>query len=206
MNTTAPARLPRRALLAGAAGLALAPQHQARAAQDWGLFDVTGSAQSLRFAMTRARDGRAVTERDYAGHPALLYFGYTFCPDVCPLTLSNLGHVLDRMGKAAAGVRVLFVTVDPDRDTLPVLTRYCAAFGPAFDGLRGTPDALLRLARRYRVAYSVTPESAGHPYEVTHSAVIYAFDGTGAARLLVPSLASETADIAGTAAALVKLV
>jgi hypothetical protein len=65
--------------------------------------------------------------------------------------------------KGADGVRVLFVTVDPNRDTLPVLTRYCAAFRPAFDGLRSTPDALLRLARRYRVAYSVTPESAEHP-------------------------------------------
>jgi protein SCO1/2 len=164
-----------------------------------GVIDMTGISPSLALAMTRATDGRRITAADYRGKLALLYFGYTFCPDVCPLTLTNLSRVLDRLGPAAARVRVLFVTVDPDRDSLAVLKQYAAAFAPQVDGLRGTPDALAALARRYRIAYSVTPASPGHPYEVTHSSAIYVFDGSGAARLLIPSLATQNADIAGVA-------
>ena len=101
---------------------------------------------------------------------------------------------------------MLFVTVDPNRDTAPVLATYVKNFAPEIDGLRGTPDQLAALARRYRIVYSVTPETKDHPYEVTHSSAIYVFDATGAARLLVPSLASTTPDIAGTAADLQRLV
>jgi protein SCO1 len=92
------------------------------------------------------------------------------------------------------------------RDTLPVMKQYAEAFAAQVEGIRGTPDALAALARRYRIAYSATSESAGHPYEVTHSSAIYVFDGTGAARLLIPSLASPTPDIAGVAADLHHLI
>jgi protein SCO1/2 len=128
----------------------------------------------------------------------MLYFGYTFCPDVCPLTLQNVGDVLQKMGADAQAVRVLFVTVDPKRDSLPVLGHYLGLFGPRFVGLRGTPDQLATLARRYRIAYSVTPAAGGKGEEVTHSSA-------GAARLLVPSLASSTPDIEGVAADLTRL-
>ena len=178
----------------------------ARADDGWHNIDVTGTSMPLQFSMTRARDARHVTQADYRGNIVLLYFGYTFCPDVCPLTLTNLTRVLDRLGKRAAHVRILFVTVDPNRDSLAVLRQYAAAFAPQVDALRGTPDELAALARRYRIAYSVTPASAGHPYEVTHSSAIYAFDASGAARLLIPSMASRSPDIDGTATDVGRLI
>jgi protein SCO1 len=162
--------------------------------------DVSGNALPLVFRMTRASDSREVTAADYRGRVVLLYFGYTKCPDLCPITLTNIADVLEMLGADAAHVRVLFVTVDPDRDKLSVLRQYVKHFAPQIDGLRGTPDQLAELAGRYHAAYSVTPATKEHPYEVTHSAVIYVFDGSGAARLLIPSLASATPDIAGTTA------
>jgi protein SCO1/2 len=156
--------------------------------------------------MTRASDGKQVTQADYRGRVVLLYFGYTFCPDVCPTTLSNVAEILQRLGPEAAHVQVLFVTVDPARDTLPVLAAYAANFAPQIESLRGTPDQLAALARRFRILYSVTPEGSGHPYEVSHSSAIYVFDQSGAARLLVPSLSSATPDIAGLADDLRRLI
>jgi protein SCO1/2 len=172
----------------------------------WHAIDVSGSLPPLSFTMTRAADGKPVTQADYRGKTVLLYFGYTNCPDVCPATLSNVHDVLARLGRAARNVRVLFVTVDPSRDTPHLLAAYVANFGSEIVGLRGTPDELAALARRYRVVYSVTPATQDHPYEVTHSSAIYVFDGSGAARLIVASLASTTPDIAGTTADLRNLV
>jgi protein SCO1/2 len=172
----------------------------------WHDIDMTGVSQPLQFSMTRARDGKTVTEADFRGDVVLLYFGYTFCPDVCPLTMSRVAQILGKLGKQAEHVRVLFVTVDPGRDTLPILKQYVAAFAPQVVGLRGTPDALEALARRYRIAYSVTQAAAGQPYAVTHSSAIYVFDASGAARLLIPSLASTTPDIDGVTADLRRLI
>jgi protein SCO1/2 len=188
------------ALVAGAL-----PGRQVGAAPRHAL-DVSGSAAPLQLAMTRASDGKPVTQADYRGRIVLLYLGYTFCPDVCPTTLSNVADVLKQLGSEASQVRVLFVTVDPDRDTLPVLAAYAANFGPEVESLRGTPDQLAALARRYRLVYSVTPETKDHPYEVTHSSAIYVFDRSGAARLLVPSLGTAAADIAALTDDLRRLV
>ncbi len=172
----------------------------------WHAMDVSGSSPPLRLAMTRVSDGKPVTEADYRGRIVLLYLGYTYCPDVCPTTLTNVADVLKRLGPEARQVRVLFVTVDPERDTPKVLATYVAHFGPRFEGLRGTPDQLAALARRYRLLYSVAPGDRDHPYKVSHSSALYVFDGSGAARLLVPSLGSTTPDIAGTATDLRRLV
>ena len=172
----------------------------------WHAVDVSGSLPPLSFTMTRSEDGRQVTQADYRGETVLLYFGYTNCPDVCPTTLSEVHDIVARLGPDARHVRMLFVTVDPHRDTAPVLAAYVKNFGTEIDGLRGTPDELADLARRYRVEYSVTPASGGHPYEVTHSSAIFVFDGSGAARLIVASLASTTPDVAGTTADLKRLV
>jgi protein SCO1/2 len=166
--------------------------------------DVSGNALPLELRMTRAPDGREVTEADY--RVVLLYFGYTHCPDLCPLTLVNLAAVLKRLGPDAKRVRVLFVAVDPQRDTLAVLAKYVKAFAPQVEGLRGSPDELAALAGRYHADYSVTPATGDHPYEVTHSAVIYVFDGSGAARLLIPSLGDAKPDLDGTAADLRRIV
>ncbi|MBI1214217.1 MAG: redoxin domain-containing protein [Alphaproteobacteria bacterium] len=154
----------------------------------WHATDVTGSFPRLSFTATRAEDGKTVTAKDYRGKIVLIYFGYTFCPDICPNTLENMASVLDKLGKEADRVRFLFVTVDPDRDTPDVLKKYAAVFAPQVVGLRMTPDRLTALTRRYRIAYSVTKESKGHPYTVSHSSAVYIFDDKGHARLLVTDL------------------
>ncbi|MBI3676846.1 MAG: SCO family protein [Proteobacteria bacterium] len=142
---------------------------------------------ALSFSLTRANDGAAVTANDYKGKIAILYFGYTHCPDICPTTLANLSDVMDKLGEKRRDVRILFVSVDPNRDTLPVLQSYAKAFAPEVDALRGPDNAVAALARRYRVAYGVTQASPGHPYEVMHSDAVFFFDRTGRARIVITS-------------------
>ena len=144
----------------------------------------------LEFTMARANDRKAVHADDYRGHVIVLYFGYTNCPDACPTTLSDLATVLHRLGPKANDVRVLFVTVDPGRNSLPVLKAYVNAFAPQIDGLRGSEDAIARLARRYRITYSVT---AGPPYQVMHSDSVFFFDRQGRARYVATSVANASA-------------
>ncbi len=157
-------------------------------AKAWNSDDMTGALPPLAFTMARASDGKIVTAADFKGKIVLLYFGYTFCPDVCPTTLLNITDMLKKLGKQADEVRVLFVTVDPNRDTLPVLKQYTEAFAPEVVGLRGTPNQLANLAKRYRVAYSATPAHDGKPYEVTHGAAVYVFNRAGAIKLLFTGL------------------
>lgn len=192
-------------LLAVAAILTLAgcgPQAKAK----WHNTDLSGAMPDLAFTMTRADDGKTVTASDYRGDVTLLYFGYTFCPDVCPTTLLNVSEILQKLGKDSAKVRVLFVTVDPNRDTPAVLKQYADAFAPQVDGLRGTPDQLTALARRYRVSYSVTPATKTEPYTVTHSSAIYVFDKKGAVRLLISSLGTSDPKVTGTVDDLKRLI
>ena len=196
----------RRAIALTAAALGAALIGGCRSGDDRSAIDISGNSPPLEFTLTRAADGKRVTEADYRGDIVMLYFGYTFCPDVCPTTLANVAEILKRLGPDAERVRLLFVTVDPDRDTLPVLADYVKNFAPEIDGLRGDPDQIAALARRYRIAYSVTPATATHAYEVTHGSAIYVFDATGAARLLIPSLGSTVGDIAGVTADLRHLI
>jgi protein SCO1/2 len=175
--------------------------------EPWHFTDLQGSSlPDLSFAMTRADDGRLVHASDYEGKVVLLYFGYTFCPDVCPLTLANAAQVLKKLGDKADDVRVLFVTVDPKRDTVPVLKDYVDAFAPEVDGLRGTADQLGALARRYRVAYSVDPAENPEDYVVTHSSAVYVFDRQGDVRLLLSSLDAPDARTDDAAADLGRLI
>ncbi len=178
------------AALIGAVLLASPP------ARAWNSDDMSGALPKLAFTMKRASDGKTVTAADYKGKVVLLYFGYTFCPDVCPTTLLNITTMLKRMGKKADDVRVLFVTVDPNRDTLAVLKQYTGAFAPEVVGLRGTPGALANLAKRYRVSYSVTPAHDGKPYEVTHGAAVYVFNRAGDIKLLFTSLSTPNSKLA----------
>lgn len=173
--------------------------------ETWHDIDVTGTSPSLDFTLQATPDGRTVTQANYHGFVTMLYFGYTFCPDVCPLTMQNVAAALGKTGDAAKQIRFLFVSVDPGRDTVPVLKNYVSLFGPDFVGLRGDADQLARLAKRFRIAYSVTPSSDPRKYEVTHSSAIYVFDKQGNARLLVPSMASQKPDIDGLAADLTRL-
>lgn len=164
-------------------------------AQAWHSTDIAGTLPTLDFAMTRTSDGKEVSAADYKDKVILLYFGYTFCPDVCPTTLFNLTVILNKLGPLADSVRVLFVTVDPNRDTPDVLNQYTTAFAPQTVALRGTADQLAELARRYRVAYSVEPATSDHAYEVTHSSGVYVFDRNGDVRLLFSGMATAHPDL-----------
>jgi protein SCO1/2 len=196
----------RRLVALVAAAPALAILEGCGDAAKWHAVDVSGSLPPLSFSLTRSEDGKRVTEADYRRKVVLLYFGYTQCPDECPTTLANAAAILNRLGVDAQHVRMLFVTVDPNRDTAPVLSAYIKNFAPEIEGLRGSPDDLAALARRCRVLYSVTPAAGDHPYEVTHSAGVYVFDRWGDARLIIAALDSAKPDIAGTAADLRRLV
>ena len=158
----------------------------------WHATNVTGAMPDLKFNMMRASDGLAVNAEEYRGRVVLLYFGYTNCPDVCPTTLANISDVLRRLGRDAEKVRVLFVTVDPDRDTLDRLKQFAQAFGPQVDGLRGSKNQIADVARRYRIGYSVKPAPE---YVVTHTSAVFVFDDKGHARLVT----LDTNDTAGMA-------
>lgn len=172
----------------------------------WHSTNMSGTMPKLAFTMTRADTGAQATAKDFRGKVVLLFFGYTYCPDVCPTTLANVGAILKRLGSDADATRVLFVTVDPDRDTLDVLKSYTSLFAPEVVGLRGTPDQLAAFARRYRVSYSVSPGDEQQPYEVTHSSAVYVFDQTGAIRLLLSSLSTAQPDLDGSAEDLKRLI
>ena len=158
--------------------------------------DVTGLLPDLSFAMTRAGDGAPVTEATYRGQVVALFFGFTFCPDICPMTLSNLSAVMDALGAQAQEVTILFVTVDPQRDTLPVLSEYVSAFTPRAQGLRGTDNQLARLARHLKVTYKIDTTGPDDPdYAVSHGKSVYVFDATGAARVMWTAFDTLEADI-----------
>lgn len=163
---------------------------------------VAGSLPDLSFRMQRADTGALASEADFRGSVALLYFGYASCPDICPTTLANLAAVLDRLGPLAQRVRVLFVSVDPARDTLAALRQVTTPFGPHVIGLRPTPDMLDAVARRYRVAYSVQPARGNEPYTVSHATGVYVFDSAGAARAILTGLDQPSPDLEGAAMAI----
>ena len=117
--------------------------------------------------------GRAFTRHDLAGAPTLVFFGFTHCPDVCPTTLLKLAQV--RRRAAIAGLRVLFISVDPQRDTPPLLGQYLHAFDPQFQGLTGDPGTIARLAANFGVAVNRV-ELPGGDYTMDHSAVIFVLD------------------------------
>ncbi len=150
--------------------------------------DISGAMPRLDFNMVRAGDGKPVTGADYRGKVVLLYFGYTNCPDVCPTTLTDLSRMIDQV--KSPDVRVLFVSVDPARDTPMALAHYAAAFSSQIDGLIGGENALADLARRYRVAYAVDP---GPPYTVMHSNAVFVFDRDGRARLVTTDTSNSAA-------------
>jgi protein SCO1 len=149
----------------------------------WRLIQVAGHMPDLDFHLTDDQ-GKAVSGKDYRGKVVLLYFGYTHCPDVCPLTLAQLHVMLQRLGPLADNVRILFVSVDPARDTPEVMHAYVNAFDPRAIGLTGSPGDIEALSKRYRSAFTREPDKGDGNYEVSHSSAIYVFDQQGKARLL----------------------
>lgn len=153
------------------------------ASQPWNLLNITGHMPALRFTLIRD-DGQTVTQKAYLGNPVLLYFGYTHCLDVCPTTLADLATALRQLGPDANQVRVLFVSVDPARDTPAVLKSYVKHFGPWFVGLTGSQAQLRALTQRLRVTYQLGEPDARGDYEVYHSSTVFIFDRQGDTRLL----------------------
>lgn len=165
-----------------AANLLLAACHQEEP-PPWQLTNISGHMPDLSFKLTDDQ-GKTATEADYRGKVVLLYFGYTHCPDVCPLTLAHLHVVMQRLGKLSDGARILFISVDPTRDTPAVLHDYVTAFDTHTVGLTGSPSDIEALSKRYRAAFTREPGKTDGSYEVSHSSGIYIFDGNGKARLL----------------------
>ncbi|MGA9854914.1 MAG: SCO family protein [Gammaproteobacteria bacterium] len=163
--------------------LSMAGCGRSPASQPWNLLNITGHMPPLQFTLMRD-DGQTVTQKDYLGKPVILYFGYTHCPDVCPTTLADLATALRQLGPVADQVRVLFVSVDPARDTPAVLKSYTNAFGPWFVGLTGSQQELTAITKRYRVAYRLGKPDAKGNYAVYHSSAVFIFDRQGNARLL----------------------
>jgi protein SCO1 len=124
------------------------------------------------------QNGAPRSDRDFHGRWVLLYFGYTFCPDVCPTTLAKMSAALGKLGTQADRFVPVFVTIDPARDTPSVLKTYLAAFGPQFVGLTGKPADIARVAHSYRVYYAKHPLAGGN-YAMDHSSVIYLIDPNG---------------------------
>ena len=150
----------------------------------WNEQNISGALPPLQFSMIDAMTAKPVTAADFRGKIVLLYFGYTYCPDFCPTTLTNLANVLQRLGAHADDVRVLFVTVDPNRDTLDQLKQYGALFAPQVSPCAVRPTN----SRRWRGDIALptrSPRTRGQPYTVTHSSIVYVFDQNGDARLLV---------------------
>ncbi len=122
---------------------------------------------------------------DFKGKAVVLFFGYTQCPDVCPTTLSTLRDAMKLLGEDAKRVQVLFVTVDPARDTPALLAQYVPAFDPAFLGLYGDEKTIVALAKDFKVFYAKQPGSTPGSYSIDHSTGSYAFDPKGKLRLLL---------------------
>jgi protein SCO1/2 len=118
------------------------------------------------------QNGMPKSDADFRGKYMLLFFGYTYCPDVCPTTLAVMSAALDRMGQRADRIVPVFVTVDPKRDTPQAIKTYLSAFGPRWVGLTGTPEQIAEVAKEYRVYYRVNGAD-GENYTVDHSGVVY---------------------------------
>ena len=144
--------------------------------------DLHGAAIGGPFTLTD-QDGKPRSWTDFKGQYRLVYFGYTRCPDVCPTTLADMAAAMKALGKDADRVQVLFVTLDPARDTRDVLSMYVPAFDPRFLGLYGDEDATRMVAKEFKIFYEKVEGGAPGAYTVNHSAQSYVFDTQGRLRL-----------------------
>ncbi len=148
---------------------------------------LAGARIGAPFALTN-QDGKAVTWDSFKGKFRLVYFGYTYCPDVCPFDLQKITKAFATFEKQdparAAKIQPIFITLDPQRDTVPVIKNYVAAFHPRLIGLTGTPDQIAKVAKDFAVVY--TREGTGKDYLVSHSRTPYLFGPTGDPIALIP--------------------
>lgn len=163
-------------ILLAACGFSSAPQFKST--------DITGADFGKELALT-GHDGKPRALADFRGKLVVLSFGFTHCPDICPTTLADTAAAMKKLGPDAARVQVLFMTVDPERDTPEVLAKYVPAFDPGFVGLSGDAAATQRAAKEFKIFYEKRAAGAPGAYTVDHSAQSYVLDAQGRLRLLV---------------------
>lgn len=152
---------------------------------EFNALDITGIAgYGSDFRLTD-HTGKARTMADFRGKVVVMFFGYTQCPDVCPTTLSDLRKVMELLRQDSERVQVLFVTVDPARDTQELLSKYVPAFHPAFLGLFGDREATTKVSRDFKIFAQIEQGKTADSYTVSHTAASLVFDQTGALRLFV---------------------
>jgi protein SCO1/2 len=136
----------------------------------------TGTAMVGGAFALQTGDGKTITDAELKGSPFMVYFGYTHCPDVCPTTLAQISDMLKRLPDKP--IKVLFVTVDPERDTPALMADYVSSFDPRIIGLSGSPEAIARMEKAYRVYAHKSPTKDGD-YTMDHSSVVYLMDAKG---------------------------
>lgn len=148
--------------------------------------DITGSTAFGKDFSLLDPDGKVRTLADFKGKVVVMFFGYTQCPDICPTTLTEMQQVMTILGSQSDKVQVLFVTVDPERDTAAILKQYVPAFDPRFLGLRPTDDAALeKIGKDFKIYYKKVPGNSPGSYTMDHTAGSYAFDPDGRLRLYI---------------------
>jgi protein SCO1/2 len=123
-------------------------------------------------------NGKSITDRDLKGHPTLIFFGFTHCPDICPTTLFEVSEIMRELGKDADRVKALFVTVDPERDTPEKLKDYLSSFDPHLTGVTGDMASIAAMGKAYRVYFKKVPLDGGG-YTMDHTALVYLMDKEG---------------------------
>lgn len=144
--------------------------------------DVSGANFARDFTLTD-HSGKTRTLADFKGKAVVVFFGYTHCPDFCPATLAEMAAALKKLGGKAKDVQVLFVSLDPARDTLPVLAQYVPSFNPSFLGLTGSDEEIAAVAKEFKLVYQKRGE--GENYTLDHSTGSYIYDPSGRLRLYV---------------------
>ncbi|AYR26260.1 SCO family protein [Herbaspirillum rubrisubalbicans] len=172
------------ALLLAACATLLAACGQSKPELKFNNTDVTGLDYAKDFALTD-HNGQPRTLADFKGKVVVMFFGYTQCPDVCPTTMVEMSNVMKELGPDADRVQVLFVTVDPERDTQQVLAQYVPAFDKRFLGLRGDLQQTEKVAKEFKVFYQKVPGKQPGSYAMDHTAGSYVFDPQGHIRLFV---------------------
>jgi len=146
--------------------------------------DLTGLEYAQDFALTD-HTGKPRTLADFKGKVVVMFFGFTQCPDVCPTTMAEMATVMQQLGPQADQVQVLFVTLDPERDTPALLSQYVPAFDKRFLGLYGDAAATAKVAKEFKVFYAKVPGKEPGSYTMDHTAASYVFDRNGKVRLFV---------------------
>jgi protein SCO1 len=146
--------------------------------------DITGADYARTLALTD-QAGVPRTLEQFKGKVAVVFFGYTQCPDVCPGTMAELAQIKKTLGKDGDRIQGIFVTVDPQRDTQEILKNYMASFDPTFIALRGTPEQTKAAAKEFKVFYAISPGKTESSYTVDHTAGSFVFDARGRVRLFV---------------------